>query len=93
MVRRGFHPCLTSSPVVDFVAGLASVFAGSGFGAFKDKLAELTIATLSPIASETSRWLEDTAALDRVLHEGADRARAVADPIVRETERIVGFLT
>jgi len=73
-------------------AAVVAEFAGSGFGAFKDKLADLAIATLSPIAAETNRWLADTAALDRLLREGAERARAVADPIVREAERVVGFL-
>src|SRR5271168_753583 len=45
-------------------AAVVTEFAGSGFGAFKDKLADLTIATLSPITAETNRWLDDTPALD-----------------------------
>jgi tryptophanyl-tRNA synthetase len=65
---------------------------GAGFGTFKTKLADLTIATLAPIAAETTRLLQDQAELDRMLAQGAARARAVAEPIVREAERIVGFL-
>jgi tryptophanyl-tRNA synthetase len=65
---------------------------GAGFGTFKTRLADLTIATLAPIAQETTRLLQDEADLDRMLTQGAARARAVAEPIVREAERIVGFL-
>jgi tryptophanyl-tRNA synthetase len=37
--------------------------------------------------------LEDQAHLQGVLREGAARADALASPIVREAERIVGFLS
>jgi tryptophanyl-tRNA synthetase len=35
--------------------------------------------------------LTDPAELDRILAAGAERARAVADPVVAETRKIVGF--
>ncbi|HKM62197.1 MAG TPA: tryptophan--tRNA ligase [Acidisphaera sp.] len=65
---------------------------GKGFGAFKDALAELMVATLQPIAAETARLLADPAALDAILRDGARRAAAIADPIVDQAERLVGFL-
>ncbi len=65
---------------------------GAGFGTFKTKLADLTVAALAPIAAETARLLNDVAELDRLLASGAAHARAVAEPIVTEAERIVGFL-
>ncbi len=65
---------------------------GKGFGAFKEALAALLVAKLTPIAAETRRLLADTASLDAILHDGAVRAAAIADPIVAETERLVGFL-
>jgi tryptophanyl-tRNA synthetase len=67
-------------------------FAGAGWGMFKERLAELTVATLSPIAAETQRLLNDTTHLDAALRDGAMRAQTIADPIVREAERLVGFL-
>ena len=45
-----------------------------------------------PIATETRRWLDDPASVDAVLRDGAERAAAIADPIVAEAERLVGFL-
>jgi tryptophanyl-tRNA synthetase len=65
---------------------------GKGFGLFKDALTVLLVETVGPIARETNRLLADTAEIDAILREGAHRAAAIADPIVAETERLVGFL-
>lgn len=65
---------------------------GKGFGAFKEVLTEALIAHLQPIAAETSRLLTDPAALDAALHLGAERAEAIATPILRRAKEIVGFL-
>jgi tryptophanyl-tRNA synthetase len=65
---------------------------GKGFGAFKEALSGVLIDTLAPIARETDRLLADTAQIDAVLRQGAARAAAIADPIVAEVERLVGFL-
>jgi len=65
---------------------------GQGFGVFKDALAEMIVSQLAPIAGETRRLLADPGAVDAVLRDGARRASAQADPIVREAERLVGFL-
>ncbi len=65
---------------------------GKGFGAFKEVLTEALVAHLSPIREEMARLLQDHGALDAALRLGADRAAAIADPIVTEAERIVGFL-
>ncbi len=46
----------------------------------------------APIAAETRRLLADPAALDAILRDGADARAAIADPIVDEAERLVGFL-
>ena len=66
--------------------------AGKGFGSYKEVLTEALVAHLSPIRTEMARLLQDHAALDAALRLGADRAAAIAEPIVTEAERIVGFL-
>ena len=73
-------------------AGVLREHGGKGFGVFKEALAELLVEKLAPIAAETRRWLADPGAVDRRLGEGAERAAAIADPIVAEAERLVGFL-
>jgi len=65
---------------------------GKGFGAFKESLTAVLVEKLSPIAAETRRLLADPGHVDAVLRDGATRAAAIADPIVDEAERLVGFL-
>ncbi|MEQ8334809.1 tryptophan--tRNA ligase [Nisaea sp.] len=67
-------------------------FAGKGFGDFKKAFAELAVETLGPIGSEMKRLTEDTTAVDAVLKKGAERAREIAEPVVRDAKEIVGFL-
>src|SRR5688572_357361 len=64
-------------------------FGGKGFGIFKPALAELSVSVLGPIASEMRRLIGDKGELDRILRDGADRARALAEPIMAEVRRIV----
>jgi tryptophanyl-tRNA synthetase len=73
-------------------ASVLREYGGSGFGPFKQALADLLVAHLAPIAAETRRLLADTTALDGILRDGARKAEAIAEPIVAEAERLVGFL-
>jgi tryptophanyl-tRNA synthetase len=73
-------------------AAVLAEFGGQGFAGFKDALAALTVEKLAPIAAETKRLLADPGHVDRVLFAGAARAEAIANPIVAEAERLVGFL-
>ena len=66
-------------------------FGGQGFGAFKPALADLAVEKLGPITDRMRRLVADPAELDRILAKGAERARSVAEPIVAETKRRVGF--
>ena len=65
---------------------------GKGFGAFKEALTALLIEKITPIGAQTRRLLDDPGALDAILRDGAGRAAALAEPIVAEAERLVGFL-
>ena len=67
-------------------------FGGQGFGVFKPALAELVVEKLAPIGAELRRLEADPGYLQQVLSDGAERAAAVADPIVAEVKEIVGFL-
>ena len=67
-------------------------FGGQGFGPFKSALADLLVAKLTPISQETNRLLGDETALIDILRTGAERAAEIADPIVSEAERLVGFV-
>ncbi|NCT11828.1 MAG: tryptophan--tRNA ligase [Rhodobacterales bacterium] len=86
--------------LVDIYAALAEMtpeavvadYAGAGWGRFKPALADLAVAKLAPISTEMARLLADPAEIDRVLAQGAERARAIAAPILARTYDIVGML-
>lgn len=65
---------------------------GKPFSEFKPLLAELAVEKLAPISGEMARLMDDTAAIDAVLAEGARRAREIAAPILKRTYEIVGLV-
>ena len=67
-------------------------YGGRGFGDFKPALAELAIETLSPVTDEMKRLMHDPENIDRILAEGAARARAISEPILRQINEIIGFI-
>jgi tryptophanyl-tRNA synthetase len=66
--------------------------AGQQFSGFKAKLTDTAVAVLGPINAEMKRLMNDPGEIDRVLKRGADKANAVAQPILDEVYKIVGFL-
>jgi tryptophanyl-tRNA synthetase len=66
--------------------------AGQGFGTFKPRLADLAVSVLAPISAEMARLMGDPAEIDRVLGRGAERAEAIARPILERTYDIVGMV-
>jgi tryptophanyl-tRNA synthetase len=74
------------------VNAVVAEFAGANFGTFKPRLADLAVAKLSPITTEMNRLMADPAEIDRILGDGADRAEALARPILNKTKDIVGMI-
>ncbi len=67
-------------------------FAGSQFSEFKAALTELAVAKLGPVGAEMQRLKKDPGYVDSVLRAGAEKARALAGPILADVYRTVGFL-
>jgi tryptophanyl-tRNA synthetase len=67
-------------------------FAGKPFSEFKPALADLAVAHLGPITARMKRFMADPAEIDRLLGIGADKAAAIAEPILDRTYEIVGFV-
>ncbi len=82
------YASLTECPVAEVLTR----FAGVGFSDFKRQLAEVAVETLGPIGVEMQRLQADPGHVDAVLRDGAQRAHAIADPILRQVHDIVGFL-
>jgi tryptophanyl-tRNA synthetase len=86
--------------LVDIYAALADLtpeqviaeYAGAGWGTFKPALADLAVEKLAPISAEMARLLSDPSEIDRILRQGAERARTIAAPVLARTYEIVGML-
>ena len=66
-------------------------YGGKGFGTFKPALADLAVDQLSPITKKMRNLLENPTEIDAALTKGAEKANAVAEPIIEEVRRVVGF--
>ncbi|NVK34211.1 MAG: tryptophan--tRNA ligase [Rhodobacteraceae bacterium] len=67
-------------------------FGGRQFSEFKPALADLAVAKLTPMTSEMRRYKEEPAEIDSILKDGAERAAAIAEPILKDVRKIIGFL-
>jgi tryptophanyl-tRNA synthetase len=84
----GIYAALSDRTQADVLAE----YAGKGFGAFKPALADLAVEKLAPVAAEITRYAADPAEIDRILGRGAERAEAIATPILAEVRDLVGFV-
>jgi tryptophanyl-tRNA synthetase len=73
-------------------ASVLAEFEGQQFSGFKAALTELAVEKLGPMGAEMKRLMEDPGHVDAVLRDGGERARAIAEPILKEVHDIVGFL-
>ncbi len=86
--------------LVNIYAALAGVapekvvedFAGKPFSEFKPALADLAVAHLAPITARMKELVADPAEIDRLLARGAERAAAIAGPILDRTMEIMGLV-
>jgi tryptophanyl-tRNA synthetase len=67
-------------------------FAGRPFSEFKPRLADLAVDHLAPITRRMGEFMADPGEIDRLLGLGAERAAAIAEPILAQTYDIVGFV-
>src|SRR5881227_3094376 len=84
----GIYAALSNRPKADVLRE----FGGGQFSGFKNALVELCVTKLSPIASEMKRLVADPGHVDKILIDGADRARVIADETMRAARDIVGFI-
>ncbi|WP_208432835.1 tryptophan--tRNA ligase [Bartonella taylorii] len=95
---------LEGRPEIDNLLGIYAAFAqiskekallefsGKQFSLFKTALADLAVYKLAPITGELRRLHQESAYIDSVLHDGAQRASALAEKNMKKIRKIVGFL-
>jgi tryptophanyl-tRNA synthetase len=82
------HSALSGRPIAE----LEEHFAGRGYGDLKKELAEVVHDALAPIQQRTTELLADPGELQRILADGAARAREVAARTLTTVYDRVGFL-
>jgi len=63
-----------------------------GYGDLKKRVAEVVIEELAPVRERYRMLMQDPDELDRLLARGAEQARAVAEPKVREVKQRMGLV-
>jgi len=82
------YAALTDRPLAETVGA----FEGKGFADFKKELTDVAVASLGHMGEEMKRMVDDADYVDSILREGAERAQAIAQPIIDEVYDIIGFL-
>jgi tryptophanyl-tRNA synthetase len=66
-------------------------FVGKGYGDFKAALTERLVATLSPIQARYKELMNDQVELERMLRQGADEVRPMAQATVQHVKDVIGL--
>jgi tryptophanyl-tRNA synthetase len=66
-------------------------YAGKEYSALKKDLADSLIQVISPIRGEINNLLNNRDELNVILADGTEKAAAIANPIIEEVYKIVGF--
>jgi tryptophanyl-tRNA synthetase len=65
-------------------------FNGSGYGAFKQAVADAVVAYLAPVRERYEELRSDETALEDILAQGADKARAIASTTLADVREALG---
>lgn len=74
------------------ISELEREFEGKGYGDFKATVAEVVVEYFRPIRARAIELLEDETSLVKILHQGAEKARAVAEKTISRTYQKLGMV-
>jgi tryptophanyl-tRNA synthetase len=97
-VRRGPDKAGISN-LIDILAAVRGIapdavereFDGAGYGAFKAAVADAVVEYLTPVRERYTELRADEARLESVFAQGAEKARAIAGPVVCDVREAMGF--
>jgi len=72
-------------------AKVESEFEGAGYGDFKKAVAEAVVEYLAPVRERYAELRPDEAALEETFAAGAEKARALAAPVVADVRERMGI--
>ena len=74
------------------ILDLEKEYDGRGYGDFKNDLADVVVAFVTPFRDLTLELMQDRARLDSILRDGAEKAHAVADRTLADVYEQIGFV-
>jgi len=97
IVRRPDKPGISN--LIEILAAVRGVtpeaieaeFAGQGYGAFKDAVADALVAYLAPVRERYEALRGDEAGLERTLAAGAEKAQAIAARTLADVRAVMGL--
>ncbi|MBV8947809.1 MAG: tryptophan--tRNA ligase [Solirubrobacterales bacterium] len=96
VVRAPDKPGITNLiEILAAVRGIApdeveASFNGSGYGAFKQAVADAVVEYLAPVRERYQQLRADETELERILEAGAEKARAIASDTMRDVREAMG---
>ena len=82
------HSALSGRAITE----LENEFDGKGYGDFKAAVADVVVEYLRPIRARAMELLEDEKHLLQILHQGSEKARAVAQGTIETTYKNLGVV-
>ena len=92
LVKFWATSCVTCVKQMPETISAYNEYAGKGYGALKTDLAEIVTDWVTPFRDRTREFMDDPAALDKILFEGAEKARTVASETLRDVYDKVGLV-
>ncbi len=86
------------SNLIDILAAVRGIapdevereFDGTGYGAFKQAVADAVVGYLAPVRERYTELRADESGLERILEAGADKARAIASDTMEDVRSAMG---
>jgi tryptophanyl-tRNA synthetase len=92
--KPGISNLLSISAAItgETIAALEAKYAGQGYGVLKGDVAEQVVDFLTPLQQRYHKIRQDRPELERILHEGASKARERAQKTLSEVYAALGFV-
>lgn len=84
----GIYGILTDQPLTN----VCQQFSGKFFSAFKPLLTDVLIQVLTPIRQTMQHVLQDRAYLDQIMQQGAETAKSLAAPCLKDVRHLLGLI-